>query len=280
MTEETNVVVVETELAEPKTTEPGVMSRVVRVFFRILVAVVVGLALGAGLYVGAVRLYREAIEPIQGYEARIGDLERSLDLMRTELEADSSEITTRQVEIEGRLAEQNEAIASVEALVISAQMDLREQRKILSTVEDLSETLDDLSLALGTISLRVEHIEEEIATGDLPAQRVQRTAVYLRAMTLLTRASIELDRDNLGFAKEQIEAARAALNELVLADMLSEVEDGDGGLLTSILERLDLVLQDLRSQPAAAADELEAVWKLFLVATEPVQLEESETGGE
>lgn len=280
MTEETNVVVVETELAEPKTTEPGVMSRVVRVFFRILVAVVVGLALGAGLYVGAVRLYREAIEPIQGYEARIGDLERSLDLMRTELEADSSEITGRQVEIEGRLAEQNEAIASVEALVISAQMDLREQRKILSTVEDLSETLDDLSLALGTISLRVEHIEEEIATGDLPAQRVQRTAVYLRAMTLLTRASIELDRDNLGFAKEQIEAARAALNELVLADMLSEVEDGDGGLLTSILERLDLVLQDLRSQPAAAADELEAVWKLFLVATEPVQLEESETGGE
>lgn len=280
MTEETNVVVVETELAEPKTTEPGVMSRVVRVFFRILVAVVVGLALGAGLYVGAVRLYREAIEPIQGYEARIGDLERSLDLMRTELEADSSEITGRQVEIEGRLAEQSEAIASVEALVISAQMDLREQRKILSTVEDLSETLDDLSLALGTISLRVEHIEEEIATGDLPAQRVQRTAVYLRAMTLLTRASIELDRDNLGFAKEQIEAARAALNELVLADMLSEVEDGDGGLLTSILERLDLVLQDLRSQPAAAADELEAVWKLFLVATEPVQLEESETGGE
>jgi len=276
MTEETNTVIAETDLAEPNLAEPSVMGRILRVLFRILVAVVVGLTLGAGLYFGAVRLYREAIEPIQGYEARIGDLERSLDLLSEELETDSSQITTRQVEIEGRLAEQGEAIASVEALVKSAQMDLREQRAILSTVEDMNETLDDLSMALGSISLRVEALEEEIAAGDLPAQRVQGTVVYLRAMTLLTRARIELYRDNLGFAAEQVEAARAALSDLVLSDTLSENDE----LLTTILGRLDLVLQDIRSRPVAAADELEAVWKLFIEATEPLQLEEIEAGGE
>ena len=276
MTEETKAVIVETDQAEPNPAEPSVMGRILRVLFRILVAVVVGLTLGAGLYFGAVRLYREAVEPIQGYEARIGDLERSLDLLSEELETDSSQITTRQVEIEGRLAEQGEEIASVEALVKSAQMDLREQRTILSTVEDMNETLDDLSMALGSISIRVESLEEEIAAGDLPAQRVQGTVVYLRAMTLLTRARIELDRDNLGFAAEQVETARAALSDLVLSDTLSENDE----LLTTILGRLDLVLQDIRSRPVAAADELEAVWKLFIEATEPLQLEEIEAGGE
>ena len=276
MTEETKTVIVEADLAEPNLAEPSVMGRILRVLFRILVAVVVGLTLGVGLYFGAIRLYREAVEPIQGYEARIGDLERSLDLLSEELETDSSQITTRQVEIEGRLAEQGEAIASVEALVKSAQMDLREQRTILSTVEDMNETLDDLSIALGSISVLVESLEEEIAAGDLPAQRVQGTVVYLRAMTLLTRARIELDRDNLGFAAEQVEAARAALSDLVLSDTLSENDE----LLTTILGRLDLALQDIRSRPVAAADELEAVWKLFIEATEPLQLEEIEAGGE
>jgi len=276
MTEETKTVIVEADLAEPNLAEPSVMGRILRVLFRILVTVVVGLTLGAGLYFGAVRLYREAVEPIQGYEARIGDLERSLDLLSEELETDSSQITTRQVEIEGRLAEQGEAIASVEALVKSAQMDLREQRTILSTVEDMNETLDDLSMALGSISIRVESLEEEIAAGDLPAQRVQGTVVYLRAMTLLTRARIELDRDNLGFAAEQVETARAALSDLVESDMISENDER----LTTILDRLDLALQDIRSRPVAAADELEAVWKLFIEATEPLQLEEIEAGGE
>ena len=276
MTEETKTVIVEADLAEPNLAEPSVMGRILRVLFRILVTVVVGLTLGAGLYFGAVRLYREAVEPIQGYEARIGDLERSLDLLSEELETDSSQITTRQVEIEGRLAEQGEAIASVEALVKSAQMDLREQRTILSTVEDMNETLDDLSMALGSISVRVESLEEEIAAGDLPAQRVQGTVVYLRAMTLLTRARIELDRDNLGFAAEQVETARAALSDLVESDMISENDER----LTTILDRLDLALQDIRSRPVAAADELEAVWKLFIEATEPLQLEEIEAGGE
>ncbi|TFH35608.1 MAG: hypothetical protein E4G99_06935, partial [Anaerolineales bacterium] len=223
MTEETNPIAVESDLIEPTTSEPGVMTRVGRVVFRILVAVVVGLALGVGLYYGTLRLYREVIEPIQGYEARIGDLERSLDMMRQELKTDSSDLNARQAEIEGRLAKQSEATASVEALVEAAQADLREQRTILSTVGDLSEGLDDLSLALGSVSMRVDQLEADIAAGDLSAQKVQRTAVYLRAMTLLTRARIELDRDNLGFAREQVEAAQATLNELVVSDLETKV---------------------------------------------------------
>ena len=139
--------------------------------------------------------------------------------------------------------------------------------------------MEEVTLALGSVSMLVEQLENEIAAGDLPAQRVQRTAVYLRAMSLLTRAQLELDRDNLGFAAEQVEAARETLGELVKADP-EEEESLEDALLATILERLDLVLSDLPNRPKVAADELEAVWKFFMEALQPVQLEQPETGGE
>jgi uncharacterized coiled-coil protein SlyX len=147
MTEEINAEVVEREGEIESTTEPGLLSKILRVTFRILIAVVIGLALGVGIYYGFLRLYRDAIEPIQNYEARIGDLERSLDLLQEDSKIDSAELTDRQAEIEGRLAEQGEAIASAEALVAAAQEDLREQRKVLGTVEDLQGDLEEISLA-------------------------------------------------------------------------------------------------------------------------------------
>jgi chromosome segregation ATPase len=261
------------------TSEPGVMRRVGRVIFRTLVAIIIGLALGMGLYYGSIRLYQEAIEPIQNYEERISELERSLDQVRNTLESENLELDNRQASIEGRLAEHAEAVASVEALVQATQQDLREQRRILSTVEELEEEMEEVTLALGSVSMLVEQLENEIAAGDLPAQRVQRTAVYLRAMSLLTRAQLELDRDNLGFAAEQVDAAKETLVELVKADP-EEEESLEDALLATILERLDLVLSDLPNRPKVAADELEAVWKYFMEALQPVQLEQPETGGE
>jgi hypothetical protein len=280
MTEEMNAGVVEREGEIDNAVEPGLMRKILRVTFRILIAMVIGLALGVGIYYGFLRLYRDAIEPIQNYEARIGDLEHSLDLLQEDLDADSAELTDRQAEIEGRLAEQGEAIASVEALVEAAQDDLREQRNVLGAVGDLQDDLEELSLALGTVSLQVEQLEADIASGDLPAQRVQRTALYLQAMSLLTRARLEIDRDNLGFAREQILAAQTVLGRLLPTDPEADMIYGDEQLVVAILERLDLVLVDLGNRPAVAADELEAAWKLFLEALQPVQLEEIEAGGE
>jgi hypothetical protein len=137
-----------------------------------------------------------------------------------------------------------------------------------------------MTLALGSISMLVEQLEQDMAAGDLPAQKIQRTAIYLRAMTLLTRAQLELDRDNLGFATDQIEAAKETLSELVVDDSEGEDHFGDEALVGTMLERLDLVLSDLPGRPSIAADELEAVWKLLMEALKPVQLEEPGTGGE
>jgi predicted RNase H-like nuclease (RuvC/YqgF family) len=273
-----------TELVEisqevQSTSEPSMMRRVGRVVFRTLITIIVGLALGMGLYYGSIRLYREAIEPIQNYEDRISELERSLDQVSNTLESENIELHNRQAGIEGRLAEYAEAVASVEALVQATQQDLRDQRRIISSIEDIEKEMEELTLALGSVSTLVEQLEIDVEAGELTAQQVQRTAVYLRAMSMLTRAQLELDRDNLGFAAEQVVAARETLGELINVDPEAEASVDDV-LLATILERLDLVLLDLPTRPKVAADELEAVWKLFMEALQPVQLEQPETGGE
>jgi predicted RNase H-like nuclease (RuvC/YqgF family) len=273
-----------TELVEisqevQSTSEPSMMRRVGRVVFRTLITIIVGLALGMGLYYGSIRLYREAIEPIQNYEDRISELERSLDQVSNTLESENIELHNRQAGIEGRLAEYAETVASVEALVQATQQDLRDQRRIISSIEDIEKEMEELTLALGSVSTLVEQLEIDVEAGELTDQQVQRTAVYLRAMSMLTRAQLELDRDNLGFAAEQVVAARETLGELINVDPEAEASVDDA-LLATILERLDLVLLDLPTRPKVAADELEAVWKLFMEALQPVQLEQPETGGE
>ncbi len=265
---------------DSKSSEASVLRRIGRILFRMLVAIVIGLALGVGLYYGAIQFYREAIEPIQGYEDRISELERSLEQVGSASASESEDLNQRQAAIEGRLASNAEALASVEALVAAAQEDLRQQRRILNAMGDLESEQDDLTLAVGELALQVEQLAADIAAGDLPAQRVQRTAVYLKAMSMLTRAQLELDRNNLGFAAEQVDAARVIMAELTDADSTVIEPSGDEALVATIIERLDVVIADLPLRPAVASDELEAIWKLFVEALQPVQLDEMETGGQ
>ena len=280
MNEETQNAVAEVVEESSPEAKPGVLSRIGRILFRVLVTVVIGLALGAGLYFGAIRLYRDTIEPIQTYGQRISDLEVGMAQLSAELESESVALNERQAAIEGRLATNAEALASVEALVAATQDDLREQRRILATVENLEEDLGTFILAFGDLTLLVEQLEAEIDSGDLPAARVQRTAVYLRAMTMLTRAQLEIDRTNLGFAAEQVALARDTMGELLTDE--SEPDDlyGDEELIVEIIERLDIVLADLPARPDVASAQLEAVWTLFTEALQPVQLDPLDTGGE
>ena len=200
--------------------------------------------------------------------------------MTQAVESESEALNNRQAELEGRLATNAEALASAEALVEATQQDLREQRRVLSAVEDLEAEVESMSLALGDLAILVEQLEADVASGDLPAQRVQRTAIYLRAMSLLTRAQLELDRNNLGFAAEQVRAAGDILRELTIADPEHEESYGDEELVASIVERLDIALSDLPDRPQTAGDELEAVWSLMLEALQPEAVEADTAGGE
>jgi diketogulonate reductase-like aldo/keto reductase len=91
-------------------------------------------------------------------------------------------------------------------------------------------------------------------------------------MTLLSRAQFWLSEDNLGQASEDVTSARAMIFAQA-EKWREETEYGDRvTVLDEIVSRLDIALEDIRTQPSIAEDEIEIAWKLLIVVTAPEHL--------
>jgi len=255
----------ETEVSEPEAGErkASLLSRVIRFLLRLLIVVLLGGVFGAAVYFGVPTLYRSAIEPMQVNAQRIAELEQALDQVQTTARRQVEQAGERLVEIEGRLAEQGEALAMMQAELEVVQTSLEGQRDRVSRLRNVVDRVEDLTYDMDKTVARVEMLESTLAEVELPAASIGRQLQLIRAMTLLTKARLWLVQDNLGLAAEEISTARDLLAEVVGAE-----QDGDDEALGQIVDRLDLALADVRTTPIVAADELEIAWKLLIEATE------------
>ncbi len=255
----------ETEVSEPEVGErkASLLSRVIRFLLRLLIVVLLGGVFGAAVYFGVPTLYRSAIEPMQVNAQRIAELEQALDQVQTTARRQVEQAGERLVEIEGRLAEQGEALAMMQAELEVVQTSLEDQRDRVSRLRNVVDRVEDLTYDMDKMVARVEMLESTLAEVELPAASLERQLQLIRAMTLLTKARLWLVQDNLGLAAEEISTARDLLAEVVGAE-----QDGEDETLGQIVDRLDLALADVRTTPIVAADELEIAWKLLIEATE------------
>lgn len=254
------------EVSEPEAGErkASSFSQVMRVLLRFLIVVLLGGVFGIAIYFGVPTLYRSAIEPMQVNALRIAELEEALNQVQTTSSRQVEQVGERLVEIEGRLAEQGEAFAAMEAELEVVQTSLEDQRDRVSRLRDLVDRVEDLTSDMDEMVTRVETLEASLTAVELPAASIGRQLQLIRAMTLLTKARLWLVQDNLGLAAEEITTARNLLDELIGAE-----QDGEDEVLGQIVERLDLALMDIRTTPIVAADELEIAWKLLVEVTRP-----------
>ena len=239
-------------------------SRVMRFLLRFLIVVLLGGVLGVAIYFGVPTLYRSAIEPIQVNTQRIAELEEALNQVQTTSSRQVEQVGERLVEIEGRLAEQGETLAAMEAELKVVQTSLEDQRNRVSQLRIFVDKVEDLTSDMDEMVTRVEALESNLTAVELPAASIGRQLQLIRAMTLLTKARLWLVQDNLGLAAEEIETARNLLDEVIGAE-----QDGEDEVLEQIVEKLDLALIDIRTTPIVAADELEIAWKLLVEVTRP-----------
>jgi chromosome segregation ATPase len=257
------------EVSEPEAGERKVsfFSRVMRFLLRFLIVMLLGGVFGVAIYFGVPTLYRSAIEPMQVNTQRIAELEEALNQVQTTSSRQVEQAGERLVEIEGRLAEQGEALAAMEAELEVVQTSLDDQRDRVSQLRNLVDRVEDLTSDMDEMVTRVETLEATLTSVELPAASIGRQLQLIRAMTLLTKARLWLVQDNLGLAAEEITTARNLLDEVIGAE-----QDGEDEVLEQIVEKLDLALIDIRTTPIVAADELEIAWKLLVEATKPASL--------
>jgi chromosome segregation ATPase len=232
---------------------------------RLLVVIIFGIGVGAGVYYGIPALYRGLIEPTRQNTKRISDLEGAL--------AQEQEVSRKQIEwsddrlavVEGKLAQQVEDLATLQAemaTLVEEQADLRAEIGILGRLAD---QMESLAIEMEETVARVDGVETVLETSGVPAQQLEHRIQLIRAMTILTRARLWLVQDNLGTAADDIEDAKA-----VLLDAIRDATDEEIEELEPIVRRLDLALDDIRVSPSVAADELEIAWKLLSeAATQP-----------
>jgi len=260
---------------------PDLAGRIGRFLLRLLVVLVLGAALGAGLYYGGIRLYQDAIEPLRTLDSRLADMQLQLDGQEADQQDQMTELWDRLAALEGRAAALTEQVSELDARAGILQEDLGILEVQASEIGQLRASLDDLVAQQETLNMGLQGLEDRIASEDLPAQRVERSLQLLRVMTIMTRARLSLNELNLGLAQADLAAAGEILAILVAggsgeAEEIAPVE----AELVQASDHLAAALNSVLSRPAVAGEELEIAWKLLVELTSPDLQSPSDAGAE
>ncbi|GEM_PF-1378545 len=240
---------------------PSVVARVLRWAARMLLVVLIGAALGIGVFLGARSLYRDLVVPVQEYGVRLDDLEAALNAIEAERRSASQAEAARAAEFEGRLAVQSEQLAVLEAGLEDAKDQIGEVRASLDDLSERTTELKALEGEFGALSDRLAAIEDALEAEEIPAQRVARQLELMRIMVLLTRSRLWIEQGNYGLASGDIQTA------LEIADLLLGEEAGDEDTM-ALRGHLAAALDAVLAQRNLAEEELELSWKLLLAMTE------------
>lgn len=260
--------------------QPTVGDRVANFFkilLRLVFVLVIGIALGVGVYFGIPLLYNRFILPIQENTIHIANLEALH-------EQDKNQLTQRLDDLQARLealAVQNdqdkETIAELKAQLAKAQSagnDLQKaQDTNLDRLEALQSSLDKVTATLEAMDKKVTGLEQafdrqlgdiqtmqEALTGqDTPVAALHRELQMVKTMELLTRSRMFLLNKDIGLALVDIQAARDLLIELQTGMQPSQAE-----AIQEIVSRLNLAIANLATVPSLADQDLEVAWQLLM----------------
>ncbi len=261
------------------------VGKVVKVILQLLVVLIFGIAVGAGLYYGVPWIYRTLVRPVQENRVRIVALEESLKQEQTRIQEEAGTLRERITDLEIALTELRETAGvqgqrlnelDTQAAEIQAQLDglvarMDDQETAMASLEDdldeemtsLANELDEEITALETDleSTLETRVETALVAVDERYEKIQIQANTLEGRLALVQAAQDLLKVRLLLLEENPRAAREtvtlAIDHLTRARALMPAQTPAITDLEARLENLDeLIAQDsFRVGP-----ELEALW--------------------
>jgi chromosome segregation ATPase len=234
--------------------------RLLGVLWRVALVLVIGIALGVGVYIGVPLAYRGLVEPSQVNTDRIEFVTNEVELNRTEIEDLRESTGERLAAFEAGEAQRTEDTAELQAAL----------EVLRGEIDDLSAELNAADAQLELLTSAVSDMEEQLEQAAERADNTEilRELTISRAMTYLVRARLWLLENNIGLAQDELQRARDLLVE---ADAAGEIER-----IQAAITRLDQAWEELNTTPLVAADDLEIAWKLLVGAEIEAEPEEAE----
>ncbi len=260
----------------PQPQKDSFFVRLLRLIGNLVVAVVLGLALGAALFFGIPAVYRQFIQPVRDHTVQIRLLEANQASAATQAASQNLTLTSRLEALE----KQNDAnkAAAAELLTLKAALSTAEaQLGALQT----SSAADHLALATASagqqraqasldnskqiIITSVESLSARIdALATAQAENASSRELgdqlrLLRAMQLVLRAEFYMAQNNFGLAKQDTQTALGMLKELsasLPAAQAASVQEAAG--------YLESALAGLPDRPVVVNAQLETAWQVLL----------------
>jgi len=235
------VAVVERRVEAPESrpaSRPGFgqqVGRVLSFLVRLVFILILGSAIGAGLYFGVPLVYQKYILPVQ---------ENTTELTQLQIRQIQSEQAL--VDLQARLdavatgqAQHAQALTELDGRVNGIETQIAAHTQSLAALEQMQSTLQAVDEATNA------QLEHQIG--------------LMKSMELLSRARLFMYQSNFGLAKQDVQTARALL-AAVQPGAPEELADD----LAEVILRLDLTLSNLPNFPVAASDDLDIAWQVLL----------------
>jgi chromosome segregation ATPase len=259
--------------------------------FRLVLIVMIIAAIGVAVYYGGSLIINEYI--LKGVRTNT----RNIAEIKAQHSLDSRKITDRFLDIQSRIDNleihqdsMKQSINDLETTLVSLEETLSDHSLMLTELNDLNATLSSLSASVSTLETRAADIEsslyemkdelneklkivnqtlennqEEIDALGIQLTYLDTTEILLqelkllKAMELITRARVSIGQENIGLAKNDLEAAQEILSGLLL-----ELDSEQADYLAEISQRLSQAIKRISTSPGLAEEDLEIAWQMLI----------------
>jgi len=279
------------------------LGTVLKILLRLLVVLIFGTLIGAGVYLGIPWLYRATVVPVQENTDAIADLTQRLALTETETDRAADALQERTANMEGEIVALQEtasvnnaaiatAVARIDAfetqateLTTTTESQAEAQAALRKDLDAVTRSLDRLAADLEQQQEALTSLEEDLGprltTLEVQADAltlsdsdVQARLVLLQSAQGLIRVQLLLLEDNPGAARSGLAIAIEHLNRY--SALVPEQSDVAAGLIARI-EELDALIEvrSFRTTPT-----LEALWAdIVAMALPPLPVAVGEATG-
>ncbi len=247
----------------------------VRAVVRLIIILVVLAALGLGLFYGLPWVYDQYVRPVEENSMRLDEIETYQEQVNAQLTQNAADMQKRLATLEAQNKASGDTVAALQAQLAEAKSTLQaglddtgtsltaslEQLDALQTaLTELDTRIAELQLSVVENSTGLETLSADYYVQGSPISALHRDLQLVKAMELLTRSRISIYQNNLGLARQDIQAARDLLAELQPLIPSYQVDT-----LEEILARMALALRNLDETPGLAAEDLEVAWQLLVI---------------
>lgn len=255
--------------------------------FRVLLTLLILGAIGAAIYLGAPVVIDEyLLKDVKVHSAQIQEINTELDANTEFLNQRLADLQNRLETLEIQSDTDKQTINDLKAQLTVAEGAIQDQTVSIENLETLQSSLDDYSVSLSNLEEQIstfegylEDIQANIATLDqsigenqselekLTAQLEAQAEIgtlrqeleLLKVMELVTRARVSIGQENIGLAKDDLQAAQD-----LLASLSSELPAYQAQYLSDIAQRLALAFENLDRATNLVDEDLEVAWQLLL----------------